>query len=85
MIDLLSFMFVMVYEIFVVVVWRLFCLGINWGRVVVLFCFGYEIVVIVICKGFSGSFLWRIIWFVVDFIFNERIVCWIVEYGGWVR
>jgi len=39
--------------------------------------------VTVIRKGFSGSFLRRIIRFVVDFIFNERIARWIAQHGGW--
>lgn len=85
MIDSLSLTPATAYETFAAVARRLFRSGINWGRVVALLCFGYEIAVTVIRKGFSGSFLRRIIRFVVDFIFNERIARWIAQHGGWVR
>lgn len=71
------------YETFAALARRLFRSGINWGRIVALLCFGYEIAVTVIRRGFSGNFLRRIIRFVVDFIFNERIARWIAEHGGW--
>lgn len=85
MIDSLSLTPATAYETFAAVARRLFRSGINWGRVVALLCFGYEIAVTVIRKGFSGNFLRRIIRFVVDFIFNERIARWIAQHGGWVR
>ena len=85
MADALSLTPGMVYESFAAVARRLFRTGINWGRVVALLCFGYEIAVTVIRRGFSGSFLRRIIRFVVDFIFKERIARWIAQHGGWVR
>lgn len=84
MIDSLSLTPATAYETFAAVARRLFRSGINWGRVVALLCFGYEIAVTVIRRGFSGSFLRRIIRFVVDFIFNERIARWIAQHGGWV-
>ncbi|KAL9984751.1 hypothetical protein ACROYT_G007084 [Oculina patagonica] len=83
MIDSLSLTPATAYETFAAVARRLFRSGINWGRVVALLCFGYEIAVTVIRRGFSGSFLRRIIRFVVDFIFNERIARWIAQHGGW--
>ena len=85
MIDSLSLTPATAYETFAAVARRLFRTGINWGRVVALLCFGYEIAVTVIRRGFSGSFLRRIIRFVVDFIFKERIARWIAQHGGWVR
>lgn len=85
MIDSLSLTPATAYETFAAVARRLFRSGINWGRIVSLLCFGYEIAVTVIRRGFSGSFLRRIIRFVVEFIFNERIARWIAQHGGWVR
>lgn len=84
MIDSLSLTPATAYETFAAVARRLFRSGINWGRIVALLCFGYEIAVTVIRRGFSGTFLRRIIRFVVDFIFNERIAQWIAQHGGWV-
>ncbi|EDO49892.1 predicted protein [Nematostella vectensis] len=72
------------YDTFAAVARRLFRSGISWGRIIALLCFGYEIAITVIRRGFSGSFLRRIIRFVVDFIFRERIARWIAEHGGWV-
>ncbi|KAK2572803.1 Bcl-2 homologous antagonist/killer [Acropora cervicornis] len=83
MIDSLSLTPATAYETFAALARRLFRSGINWGRIVALLCFGYEIAVTVIRRGFSGNFLRRIIRFVVDFIFNERIARWIAEHGGW--
>lgn len=85
MIDSLSLTPATAYETFAAVARRLFRSGINWGRIVSLLCFGYEIAVTVIRRGFSGNFLRRVIRFVVDFIFNERISRWIAQHGGWVR
>lgn len=85
MTDSLSLTPATAYETFAAVARRLFSSGITWGRIVALLCFGYEIAVTVIRRGFSGNFLRRIIRFVVDFIFNERIARWIAEHGGWVR
>lgn len=84
MIDQLSLTSDTAYETFAAVTRRLFRSGINWGRIIALLCFGYEIAITVIRRGFSGSFLRRIIRFVVDFVFRERIAAWIDEHGGWV-
>ena len=73
------------YESFAAVARGLFRTGINWGKVVALLCFGHEIAMTVIEGHFGGGFLRRIIRFVVDFIFRERIARWIAENGGWVR
>ena len=70
------------YEAFAAVARMLFRTGINWGRVIVLLCLGYEFAV---CRSCSGSFVRIIIRFVVDFISKERIARWIAENGGWVR
>lgn len=85
MIEQLSLTSDTAYETFAAVTRRLFRSGINWGRIIALLCFGYEIAMTVIRRGFSGSFLRRIIRFVVDFVFRERIAVWIAEHGGWVR
>jgi Bcl-2 antagonist/killer family protein len=84
MIDQLSLTSDTAYETFASVTRRLFRSGINWGRIIALLCFGYEIAIAVIRRGFSGSFLRRIIRYLVDFIFRERIARWIAEHGGWV-
>jgi len=84
MIEQLSLTSDTAYETFAAVTRRLFRSGINWGRIIALLCFGYEIAITVIRRGFSGSFLRRIIRFVVDFVFRERIAAWIAEHGGWV-
>ena len=72
------------YDTFASLARKLFRSGINWGGIVALLCFGYEIAKFVICRGFSGSFLRKIVTFVVDFIFRERIARWIARHGGWV-
>ena len=72
------------YDTFASVARKLFRSGINWGRIVSLLCFGYEIALTVLRRGFSGSFLRKIVTFVVEFIFQERIARWIARHGGWV-
>ena len=84
MIEQLNLTHATAYETFAAIARRLFRSGINWGRIVALLCFGYEIAVSVIRQGFSGSFLRRIVRFVVDFVFRERIARWIADHGGWV-
>ena len=74
------------YETFANIARRLFENGINWGRIVALLCFGYEVAFAIIkrnAKGF-GKFLRKLIRFVVDFIVNEKIAKWIAKNGGWV-
>lgn len=65
---------------------RLFDNGINWGRIVSLFYFGYELAVSFIKQGASGfrSFIHKILKYIVGFLFKEKIVEWIVAQGGWV-
>lgn len=84
MIEQLNLTHATAYRTFADVARRLFRSGINWGRILALLCFGYEIAASVIRKGLSGDFLRRIIRFVVDFVFRERIARWIAENGGWV-
>ena len=84
MADSLSLTPATAYGTFAAVVRELFLPGINWGRIAALLCFGYEIAVTVIHRGFGGGFLRRIIRFVVDFISNEGIARWIAQHGGWV-
>ena len=65
---------------------KLFDHGINWGRIIALLCFGYEIAVTVIKSGVHGvsGFLRKIVSYVVKFIVSEKIAKWIAERGGWV-
>lgn len=72
------------YDTFASVARKLFRSGINWGRIVALLCFGYEIAIGLIRRGLSGSFLRKIVTFVVEFILRERIAQWIARNGGWV-
>ncbi|NP_001296708.1 bcl-2 homologous antagonist/killer-like [Hydra vulgaris] len=74
------------YETFANIARRLFENGINWGRIVALLCFGYEVAFAIIkrnARGF-GKFLRKLIRFVVDFIVNEKIAKWIAKNGGWL-
>eukprot|EP00794_Sanderia_malayensis_P013003 gene13003-14342_t len=74
------------YATFAKIAKRLFQNGINWGRIVALLCFGYEIAMSVIkSKTRSvGTFLKKIVNFVVSFIIQEKISNWIANHGGWV-
>jgi len=74
------------YESFTKIARRLFSDGCNWGRIVSLFLFAYEIAVSFIRRGSTGirSFLRRILRYFVGFLFKEKIVNWIIEQGGWV-
>ncbi len=74
------------YSGFAKVARKLFESGINWGRIITLLCFGYEIAVSVIKTGTRaiGSFLKKIVKFVVTFIVKEKIASWIERQGGWV-
>ena len=74
------------YDTFAKVARKLFQDGINWGRIVALLSFGYEIAVSVIKKGAMGirKFLQKIVSFVVKFIIQEKIGGWIRRNGGWV-
>lgn len=73
------------YDTFAKIARRLFNDGINWGRIIALLCFGYEIAFSVIKTGSTaiGQFLKKIISFVVKFIVKEKIGKWIANQGGW--
>ena len=68
-----------------VVFYRIFAEGINWGRVAALLCFAYRIVMEVLKekRGQFAEFVKLIVHHVVRFI-REKIVHWIAERGGWV-
>ena len=68
-----------------VIFYRIFAEGINWGRVAALLCFAYRIVMEVLKeKGRPfADLVKRIVQYVVRFI-KEKIVHWIAERGGWV-
>lgn len=74
------------YDTFAKIARRLFQDGINWGRIIALLCFGYEIAVSVIKTGTTaiGTFLKKIVNFVVKFIVKEKIASWIASQGGWL-
>lgn len=74
------------YSTFAKIANRLFLNGINWGRIVALLLFGYEIAVSLIKKKAMGvrNFLTKIVNFVVQFIVKEKIADWIRDQGGWV-
>ncbi|XP_066912891.1 bcl-2 homologous antagonist/killer-like [Clytia hemisphaerica] len=61
--------------------------GLNWGRILALFLFGYEIALSFLRKGHSGVYglLKRILKYMVKFLFKEGIVNWIIEQGGWIK
>jgi len=73
------------FSSFTTIARKLFENGINWGRIIALLCFGYEIAETVIKQGVHGvgSFLRKIIKFVVSFIVKEHIATWIAKQGGW--
>ena len=76
----------MAYSSFTNVARKLFAEGCNWGRIIALFLFGYEIACRFIRQGPSRirRFLKRIVKFVIQFLFREKIATWIMEQGGWV-
>ena len=77
----------MAFSSFTNVARKLFAEGAcNWGRIIALFLFGYEIACRFIRQGPSGirRFLKRIMKFVIKFLFREKIATWIMEQGGWV-
>ena len=69
------------FETFASVAAQIFDDGkINWGRIVTLFYFAYELAKQVL---FDGSLIKTIIGWVVRFI-SERLAKWISDRGGWV-
>ena len=63
---------------------RLFVDGvINWGRIIVLLCFGYRVVMASVRRGLRVVFT-QLVQFVVRFFVNENIVHWLAAHGGWV-
>lgn len=71
------------YEGFAAVARQLFGDGtINWGRILILLCFGYRVVMTVLQCGMTGLFR-NILSYVVMFVIRERIAQWIAEQGGW--
>ena len=88
MISLLDFTSVFNFEDFAKVARRLFAEGgINMGRIVALFCFGYEIAVSVLKAGIHGviGFMKKICKFILRFFLTDGIARWISDRGGWVR
>ena len=74
------------YNSFTNIARKLIADGLNWGRILALFLFGYEIALSFIRKGRSGVYglLKKILKYMVKFLFKEGIVNWIIEQGGWV-
>ncbi|XP_033101807.1 bcl-2 homologous antagonist/killer-like [Anneissia japonica] len=70
------------YQAFAGVARRLFCEGINWGRIVALLMFGYRIAIDVARN--ASHFIKNIIQTLVKFIISEKIAKWIADQGGWI-
>lgn len=71
------------YETFAAVARQLFSDGtVSWGRIIILLCFGYRVVVTVLQRGLRDLF-GRIIGYIVLFVIRERIARWIAAQGGW--
>jgi hypothetical protein len=72
------------YDGFANVARQLFSDGnINWGRIIVLLCFGYRVVVQVVRRGLT-TLLTKFFRFVIEFIIHENIASWIAAQGGWM-
>jgi len=56
---------------------------INWGRIVVVLCFGYRVIIAALRRGLGVVFS-QLVQFVVQFFVNENIVRWVAAHGGWV-
>eukprot|EP00112_Aurelia_sp_Birch-Aquarium-sp1_P000578 Seg1055.6 transcript_id=Seg1055.6/GoldUCD/mRNA.D3Y31 product="Bcl-2-like antagonist/killer" protein_id=Seg1055.6/GoldUCD/D3Y31 len=77
------------YDKFALVARKLFQDGINWGRIVALWSFGYEIVTSVMIKEDTDFidikiFSQKIDTLVDAFLREECAVGWIKDHGGWV-
>lgn len=72
------------YTSFAEVARRLFRNGITWHRIVALMCFGYEVAKYVLRNGLAGTYIRKMLQWIVDFVVNERIAAWIADNGGWV-
>lgn len=71
------------YETFAAVARQLFSDGtVSWGRIIILLCFGYRVVMTVFQCGMRDLFK-TIIEYIVQFVFRERIARWIAAQGGW--
>lgn len=70
------------FDTFRRVAMRLFRDGINWGRVVALFLFGYRIAVEKISHGVSG-FVRQVVNWICRFLVLNNITRWIADHGGW--
>jgi len=56
---------------------------VNWGRIVVLLCFGYRVVLAAVRRGLRAM-LTQLVNFVVQFFVRENIAQWVASHGGWV-
>ena len=65
---------------------RLFSDGlINWGRIIVLLCFGYRVIVAAVKQGLRLHLIFaQLIQFVVEFFIKEKLARWVAAQGGWV-
>ena len=80
--------FTAVFDVFMsfVFCFRIFAEGINWGRILTLLCFGYNMAIHVLRDhlGKFSEFLRRIGKLLLKFLVSERISQWIANNGGWV-
>ncbi|ESO03252.1 hypothetical protein HELRODRAFT_93020, partial [Helobdella robusta] len=56
---------------------------ISWGRITILFLFGYRIAISVLRTGFS-QMIEKFVACLVEVIIREKITTWIAQQGGWV-
>ena len=68
------------YAAFAEVASQLFADGINWGRIAILFLFGYKLAVRFVID--KSPMMMVIVQWVVRYI-ADRLSGWIVEHGGW--
>jgi len=57
----------------------------SWGRVIVLLCFSYRLIVAAVNRGPHDVLLMRLVQFVVEFFVRHNIARWVTAHGGWVR
>jgi len=58
---------------------------INWGRIIVLLCFGYRVILAAVKQGLRLHLtIAQLVQFVVQFVIREHIARWVAAQGGWV-
>lgn len=60
---------------------EIFCTGINWGRIVVLFCFAAEVAVF--CSQHEIDVVEDVVRWLSDYLSERTLAEWITKTGGW--